>query len=54
MFTQFHVSSGAGKEWRERQIRLISDKAFERVKKDTGKVTLTFEELYIAVLLVYK
>ncbi|KAL8495833.1 hypothetical protein ACS0TY_019807 [Phlomoides rotata] len=44
---------GAGKEWKERQIRLISDKVFERVKRDTGKATLTFEELYIAVLLVF-
>ncbi|KAL8495834.1 hypothetical protein ACS0TY_019807 [Phlomoides rotata] len=42
-----------GKEWKERQIRLISDKVFERVKRDTGKATLTFEELYIAVLLVF-
>ncbi|KAI3444888.1 hypothetical protein Pfo_001553 [Paulownia fortunei] len=42
-----------GKEWKERQIRLITDKVFDRVKNDTGRANLTFEELYIAVLLVY-
>ncbi|KAH6791543.1 Calcium-binding EF hand family protein [Perilla frutescens var. hirtella] len=41
-----------GKEWKEKQIRNISDKVFDRVKNDNGS-TLTFEELYIAVLLVY-
>ncbi|MBA0573548.1 hypothetical protein Golob_000817 [Gossypium lobatum] len=43
----------AGKEWRKRQIRKISDKVFERVKNQSGRATLTFEDLYIAVLLVY-
>ncbi|KAB2048124.1 hypothetical protein ERO13_A13G082000v2 [Gossypium hirsutum] len=42
-----------GKEWRKRQIRKISDKVFERVKNQSGRATLTFEDLYIAVLLVY-
>ncbi|MBA0699146.1 hypothetical protein Goari_000805, partial [Gossypium aridum] len=41
------------KEWRKRQIRKISDKVFERVKNQSGRATLTFEDLYIAVLLVY-
>lgn len=44
----------SGKEWKERQIQMISNKIFNRVKSDTGKTNLTFEELYIAVLLVYK
>ncbi|GFP88573.1 hypothetical protein PHJA_001001000 [Phtheirospermum japonicum] len=43
----------AGKDWKERQIKLISDKVFDRVKNDSGRGNLTFEELYIAVLLVY-
>ncbi|PIN10363.1 hypothetical protein CDL12_17053 [Handroanthus impetiginosus] len=42
-----------GKEWKERQIRKITDKVFDRVKNDTGRASLTFEELYIAVLLVF-
>lgn len=42
-----------GKEWRHKQIRKITDKVYERVKCDTGRATLLFEELYIAVLLVY-
>lgn len=42
-----------GKEWRKRQIRKITDKVFDRIKTQTGRATLSFEELYIAVLLVY-
>ncbi|XWS57964.1 hypothetical protein CRYUN_Cryun09bG0218400 [Craigia yunnanensis] len=42
-----------GKEWRKKQIRKISDKVFERIKNQSGRATLTFEDLYIAVLLVY-
>ncbi|KAL3815190.1 hypothetical protein ACJIZ3_016458 [Penstemon smallii] len=42
-----------GKEWKEKQIRLIADKVFDRVKNDTGRTNLTFEELYIAVLLIF-
>ncbi|MBA0816150.1 hypothetical protein Gohar_000843 [Gossypium harknessii] len=47
------IFSGNWKEWRKRQIRKISDKVFERVKNQSGRATLTFEDLYIAVLLVY-
>ncbi|PKA45976.1 hypothetical protein AXF42_Ash019737 [Apostasia shenzhenica] len=42
-----------GKQWKERQIRKITDKVFDRIKEDTGKTGLTFENLYIAVLIVY-
>lgn len=42
-----------GKDWRQRQIRKITDKVYDRVQNQSGKATLTFEELYIAVLLVY-
>lgn len=42
-----------GKDWRHRQIRKITDKVYDRVQNQSGKATLTFEELYIAVLLVY-
>uniref|UniRef100_A0A803LKL7 EF-hand domain-containing protein n=2 Tax=Chenopodium quinoa TaxID=63459 RepID=A0A803LKL7_CHEQI len=42
-----------GKEWRKKKIRKITDKVFDRVQTQTGNVTLSFEELYIAVLIVY-
>ncbi|OMO99804.1 Calcium-binding EF-hand [Corchorus capsularis] len=42
-----------GKEWRKKQIRKITDKVYERIKNQAGGTTLTFEDLYIAVLLVY-
>ncbi|CAA0827153.1 Calcium-binding EF hand family protein [Striga hermonthica] len=42
-----------GKDWKEKQIRLITDRVFDSLKNDTGRATLTFEELYIAVLLVF-
>ena len=43
-----------GKQWREKQIRKISDKVFDRFKNDDGRATMSFEDLYIAVLLVFK
>ncbi|PSS10062.1 Calcium-binding protein [Actinidia chinensis var. chinensis] len=42
-----------GKEWRRRQLRKITDNVFDHFKNDSGRATLSFEELYIAVLLVY-
>ncbi|GAB2217057.1 hypothetical protein Droror1_Dr00000215 [Drosera rotundifolia] len=42
-----------GKQWRQKQIRKVTDKVFDHFKTQTGRVNLTFEELYIAVLLVY-
>jgi hypothetical protein len=42
-----------GKQWRQKQIRKISDKVYDRVKSQSVSPGLTFEELYIAVLLVY-
>ncbi|KAI3418629.1 EF-hand domain-containing protein [Psidium guajava] len=42
-----------GKEWRRKQIRKITDKVFDRVTNDAERANLTFEDLYIAVLLVY-
>ncbi|XVF06765.1 hypothetical protein REPUB_Repub06bG0078900 [Reevesia pubescens] len=42
-----------GRGWRKKQIRKISDKVFEHIKNQSGRATLTFEDLYIAVLLVY-
>ncbi|WCJ27705.1 Calcium-binding EF hand family protein [Euphorbia peplus] len=42
-----------GKQRRERQIKLITDKVFKRMQNQSGKATLSFEDLYIAVLLVY-
>ena len=43
-----------GKEWKQRQIRKITDKVFDHIKNDDGRANLTFEDLYIAILLVYK
>ncbi|XP_073147065.1 uncharacterized protein [Henckelia pumila] len=42
-----------GEDWKERQIRAISNKVFDRVNRDSDRASLSFEELYIAVLLVY-
>ncbi|XP_030966852.1 uncharacterized protein LOC126721780 [Quercus robur] len=42
-----------GKQWRQKQVRKISDKVFDRIKSQSGTVSLTFEDLYIAILLVY-
>ncbi|XP_055807760.1 uncharacterized protein LOC129876370 isoform X1 [Solanum dulcamara] len=42
-----------GKQWRETQIQKITDKVFDRVKIDSGRANLKFEDLYIAVLLVF-
>ncbi|XP_061360072.1 uncharacterized protein LOC133304112 [Gastrolobium bilobum] len=42
-----------GKDWRKRQIRKITDRVFDQLKNQVRTVNLTFEDLYIAVLLVY-
>ncbi|KAF8028769.1 hypothetical protein BT93_E1430 [Corymbia citriodora subsp. variegata] len=42
-----------GKEWRQKQMRKITDKAFDRVTNNVERANLKFEDLYIAVLLVY-
>ncbi|ESQ45906.1 hypothetical protein EUTSA_v10010860mg [Eutrema salsugineum] len=42
-----------GKQWRQKQVQAICDRVFDRFKLQTGKANFTFEELYIAVLLVY-
>ncbi|CAN4126070.1 unnamed protein product [Withania somnifera] len=42
-----------GKQWREKQLRKITDKVFYRFKNETGKANLKFEDLYIAILLIY-
>ncbi|XP_056173552.1 uncharacterized protein LOC115689005 isoform X2 [Syzygium oleosum] len=42
-----------GKEWRQKQIRKITDKIFYRVTNNVERANLTFEDLYIAILLVY-
>ncbi|XP_055807761.1 uncharacterized protein LOC129876370 isoform X2 [Solanum dulcamara] len=46
-------NSSCGKQWRETQIQKITDKVFDRVKIDSGRANLKFEDLYIAVLLVF-
>ncbi|KAF2288092.1 hypothetical protein GH714_004351 [Hevea brasiliensis] len=45
--------SRAGKQWRHREIRLITDRVFNRIKNQSGRADLSFEDLYITVLLVY-
>ncbi|KAI9109327.1 hypothetical protein K1719_019671 [Acacia pycnantha] len=42
-----------GKEWRHRQLKKITDRVFDRITNQPEKAELTFEDLYIAVLLVY-
>ncbi|XP_058103839.1 uncharacterized protein LOC131247903 [Magnolia sinica] len=42
-----------GQQWRQRQLRKITDKVFDHFKDDYGKDHLAFEDLYIAVLFVY-
>ncbi|XP_015895726.1 uncharacterized protein LOC107429531 isoform X2 [Ziziphus jujuba] len=42
-----------GKQWRQKQIRIITDKVFDRFANHSGRANLGFEDLYIAVLLVY-
>ncbi|PRQ56689.1 putative EF-hand domain pair protein [Rosa chinensis] len=42
-----------GKQWRRQQIRKITDKVFDHFKNETGRANLTFEDVYIGVLLVY-
>ncbi|KAJ4759031.1 Calcium-binding EF hand family protein [Rhynchospora pubera] len=45
-----------GRQWRERQVRKITDKVYDRFKDAPGKSTdegLTFEDVYIAVLEIY-
>ncbi|XP_022146952.1 uncharacterized protein LOC111016024 [Momordica charantia] len=42
-----------GKQWRDAQMRKISDKIFNKIKNHSDKVNLSFEDLYIATLLVY-
>ncbi|KAM2382561.1 hypothetical protein ACFXTH_040228 [Malus domestica] len=42
-----------GKQWRQKQIRRITDKVFDHFKNETGRANLNFEDLYIGVLLVY-
>ncbi|ESW06327.1 hypothetical protein PHAVU_010G038600 [Phaseolus vulgaris] len=42
-----------GKEWRKRQIRKITDRVFDKVQNQKETENLSFQDLYIAVLLVY-
>ncbi|KAJ0970909.1 hypothetical protein J5N97_018868 [Dioscorea zingiberensis] len=53
-FDSLVVNGGAGRRWRERQIRKITDKVFDKIKEDSGRDSLTFEDVCIAVLYVYK
>ncbi|KAG7994579.1 hypothetical protein I3843_01G064700 [Carya illinoinensis] len=42
-----------GKLWRQKQVRQITERVFDRIKNDSGRANLKFEDLYIAVLLVF-
>ncbi|KAG2725409.1 hypothetical protein I3843_01G064600 [Carya illinoinensis] len=42
-----------GKLWRQKIVRQITDRVFDRIKNDSGSANLKFEDLYIAVLLVF-
>ena len=41
-------------EWMRRQIRKVTDRVFDAIKNESGRANLKFEDLYIAVLIVYK
>ncbi|KAA8520339.1 hypothetical protein F0562_014595 [Nyssa sinensis] len=43
----------SSKEWRQKQLRKITDSVFDRFTNETGRANLTFEDLYISVLFVY-
>uniref|UniRef100_A0A2N9IK77 EF-hand domain-containing protein n=1 Tax=Fagus sylvatica TaxID=28930 RepID=A0A2N9IK77_FAGSY len=47
------MTLSVGKQWRQEQVRKITDKVFDRLKNQSGTANLKFEDLYIAVLLVY-
>ncbi|CAJ2664872.1 unnamed protein product [Trifolium pratense] len=42
-----------GEEWRKTQVRKITDRVFQKVRNQIKTEYLSFEDLYIAVLLVY-
>ncbi|URD89614.1 EF hand family protein [Musa troglodytarum] len=44
-----------GKQWKERQIRKITDRVFDHIRDESSdsRDGLTFEDVYIAVLCVY-
>ncbi|CAN1124907.1 hypothetical protein LINPERPRIM_LOCUS31360 [Linum perenne] len=42
-----------GKDWKRKQVKLITDRVFDRICAESGRPRLTFDDLYIAVLLVF-
>ncbi|KAK2405987.1 calcium ion-binding protein [Trifolium repens] len=42
-----------GEDWRKKQVRNITDRVFQKVRNQIQTEYLSFEDLYIAVLLVY-
>lgn len=44
----------AGKEWRDEQLKNIANTIFNKFKNRSHRDKLSFEDLYIATLLVYK
>ncbi|XP_042406564.1 uncharacterized protein LOC121996614 [Zingiber officinale] len=43
-----------GRQWKEKQIRKITDRVFDHIKDDSAsRDALTFEEVYIAVLCIF-
>ncbi|CAN0913439.1 hypothetical protein LINGRAHAP2_LOCUS27926 [Linum grandiflorum] len=42
-----------GKEWKKKQVKLITDRVYDRICVQSGRSYLTFDDLYIAVLLVF-
>uniref|UniRef100_K4D1H7 EF-hand domain-containing protein n=1 Tax=Solanum lycopersicum TaxID=4081 RepID=K4D1H7_SOLLC len=53
IFSDNYLTIILGKQWRETQIHKITDNVFDRVRIDSGRENLKFEDLYIAVLLVF-
>ncbi|RWW68069.1 hypothetical protein BHE74_00024427 [Ensete ventricosum] len=51
----FQVNLCIGKQWKEKQIRKITDRAFDHIRDESSdsRDGLTFEDVYIAVLCVF-
>lgn len=50
----YAMTFNAGEAWRKKQIRKITDRVFQNIRNQIQTENLSFEDLYIAVLLVYK
>lgn len=52
--SNLNILAIAGKEWRDEQLKNIANTIFNKFKNRSHRDKLSFEDLYIATLLVYK